>query len=74
MHDLIWFSTTPSIAVDGTTRLLKVVCIGGTSTCVAGVRSIDEADLWIGWHRDNPTQPATALAAAHGYAWYQLSV
>lgn len=73
MHDLIWFATRPSIAIDGITRLLKVVCLGGLPTCVAGVQSIDEADLWIGWHRADPTQTAVALAAAHGYAWYALS-
>jgi hypothetical protein len=74
MHDLVWFSTRPAIAVDGSTRLFKVVCLGGLPTCQAGVRSIDEADLWIGWHRDDPTQTATILAAAHGYGWLDLGI
>lgn len=73
MHDLVWFASTPALAIDGQTRLLKVVCIGGLPTCKAGVRSIDEADLWIGWHRDDPTQTATALAAARSYAWLALA-
>lgn len=73
MHDLVWFSTMPALATDGATRLLKVVCLGGLPTCKAGVRSIDEADLWIGWHREDPTQSSTALAAAHGYGWFELS-
>jgi hypothetical protein len=42
-------------------------------TCQAGVQSIAEADLWIGWHRDAPEQTAGALAAAHNYAWLELS-
>lgn len=73
MHDLIWFSTRPSIATDGSTRLLKVICLGGLPTCVGGVQSIAEADLWIGWHRDDPTQTSSALAAAHGYSWLDLA-
>jgi len=73
MHDLVWFSSRPSIARDGITRLLRVVCLGGLPTCQAGVQSIAEADLWIGWHRDAPEQTASALAAAHNYAWLELS-
>lgn len=72
-HDLVWDATRPALAQDGTTRLLKVVCLGGTPTCTAGVTSIEDADLWVSWHREDPTQPATALAARHGRVWYQLA-
>lgn len=73
MHDLVWDMSRMGLAVDGTTRLLKVFCLGGLPTCVAGVRSLDEAELWIGWHRGNPYAPATLLAAQYGYIFYPLS-
>lgn len=73
MHDLVWDAIRVGLAVDGNTRLLKVTCLGGLPTCVAGVRSLEEAELWIGWHRGDPYAPATVLAAQHGYAFYPLS-
>lgn len=72
MHDLVWFATRPAVAVDGVTRLLRVMCAGGLLTCEAGVSSIEDAELWIGWHREFPEVPATELARQHGRLWLAL--
>jgi len=72
MHDLVWFATRPAIATDGITRLLRVVCSGSTLTCVAGVQSVDDAELWITWHRQLPDSPYIDLGRLHGVIWYPL--